>query len=39
MIKNYAFHALEHTLLYYIFESLQMQDMLLLAGTNNPPKE
>jgi len=24
MIKNYVFHALEHTLLYYIFESLQM---------------
>jgi len=24
MLKNYVFHALEHTLLYYILESLQM---------------
>jgi len=39
MMKNDVFHALEHTLLYYILESLQMWGKLLLIGTKNPPKE
>ncbi len=39
MMENDVFHALEHTLLYYILESLQMWGKLLLTRTNNPPKE
>jgi hypothetical protein len=39
MMENDEFHALEHTLFYYILESLQMWGKLLLTGTNNPPKE
>jgi hypothetical protein len=39
MMENDVLHALEHTLLYYILESLQMWGKLLSTGTNNPPKE
>jgi hypothetical protein len=39
MMENDVFHALEHTLLYYILESLQMWGKLLLTGTIHQKNE